>query len=262
MPSLRAILRLNAASCLGFGLVFVAAPGAVAGFLGPAPWGAILLIGVALVVNGIHLVIAARRPRPSRAEVIWFSLGDLAWWLMSLGLIASGTWVTSPAGVVATALVAAAVAGLGLGQLWHLGSDASGLGPSAHAARVVASWRGLPVWVKVWLLALNAVFLGAIAFVPSDLARVVLVAYIAGGPLLAGFAFLEGGLTRMMGLGHLLPWTPMLVWLLDALGRGLLPPAQSLYALCLAATVIVCLGFDLADLVRWWRGERAPIGIA
>jgi hypothetical protein len=262
MPSLRPLLRLNAASCLGFGLVFVGSPEAVAGFLGAPPRGAILLIGVALIVNGIHLVIAARRPLLSRAEMIWFSLGDLAWWLMSLGLIASGTWVTSPAGVLATALVAAAVAGLGLGQLWHLGLDASGLGPSAHAARIVASWRGLPGWVKVWLLALNAVFLSATAFVPSDLAQVVLVAYVASGPLLAGFAFIEGGLTRAMGLGHLLPWTPMLVWLLDALGRGVLPPAQAIYALCLTAAIIVCLGFDLADLVRWWRGERAPIGIA
>jgi len=261
MPSLRALLRMNAASCLGFGLVFVASPEAVAGFLGAAPWGAILLIGVTLIVNGIHLVIAARRPLLSRAEVIWFSLGDFAWWLMSLGLIASGTWVTSPAGVLATALVAAAVVGLGLGQLWHLGRDASGLSPAAHAVRIIASWRGLPVWVKVWLLALNAVFLSAIIFVPSDLARVVLVAYVASGPLLAGFAFLEGGLTRAMGAGHLLPWTPMIVWLLYALGRGVLPPAQSLYALCLATAVIVCLGFDLADVVRWWRGERALIGI-
>lgn len=262
MPSLPALLRLNAASCLGFGLVFVAVPEAVAGFLGAAPPGAVLLIGAGLVANGIHLAIAARRPRPSRAEVIWFSAGDMAWWLMSLGLIASGTWVTSPGGIAATAVVAAAVAGLGLGQLWHLGRDATGLGPSAHAARIVASWRGLPGWVKLWLAALNAVFLAAIAFVPSDLARVVLVAYVASGPLLAGFAVLEGGLTRAMGLGHLLPWTPMLVWLLDALGRGLLSPAQAVYALCLATAVIVCLGFDLADLVRWWRGERAPIGIA
>jgi Na+/H+ antiporter NhaC len=65
-----------------------------------------------------------------------------------------------------------------------------------------------------------------------------------------------------MGLGHLLPWTPMLVWLLDALGGGVLPPAQAIYAGTLAVAVIVCLGFDFVDVLRWWRGERAPIGIA
>ena len=46
---LATILRLNAASCLGFGLLFVVAPGGVAGILGSPPVWLVAALGAGLL---------------------------------------------------------------------------------------------------------------------------------------------------------------------------------------------------------------------
>ncbi len=257
MTSLQYALRLNAASCLVFGAVFAAIPQWVAVFLGSPPAWVILGIGIALLLNGAHLFFASLRRRPVWGEILWFSIGDMIWWLGALGLAATRTWVETPGGTVAAWAVAIVVAGLGLWQLTELGRARTGLGARPHLARIGRSWMGLPLWVRLWLFGLNGVFLAALAFVPSDMARVVLTGYVASGPLLAAFALAQGGLTRAAGLGHLLPWVPMLGWLAADFPAG----AQGVYAGVLAVCAAICLGFDVYDTARWLKGERAVIGL-
>lgn len=260
MTSLKTILRLNAAACVFFGVVFLAFPGPVAGFLGTAPAPLILGLGLALMVNGAHLWLAAQRARPLWAEVLWFSLGDLAWWLATAGLIATGRWITSAPGIAAALAVGLGVAALGCAQLLLIGASAAGQTPREHLGRVLRSWLALPRWVKLWLVALNLVFLAAPLILPWPAAGAVLTAYLASGPLLIAFAFSSGGMTRIMGLGHLVPWTPLLVWLL-CWSAGASGPA-SIYALVLAGATALCLALDLYDLARWARGARGVIGAA
>ena len=260
MASLRLVLRANALSCLVFGALFSIAPAAVARFLGDAPETAVFVIGILLIGNAAHLFFAAMRPALIRAEVIWFSLGDLLWWSGSLALLATQVWVTSDRGILVTWLVAVAVAGLGLAQLWLLGRATAGLHLKAYWRSIGASWLALPLWVKVWLFWLNGVFLAALFFVPSELSRIVLIAYVAAGPLLLAFAFFEGGLSRLMGLGHLLPWAPMVVWLVMWLWQTGLTSPDAVYGVVLAVTTMICLGFDIYDVRRWLRGDRAILG--
>ncbi|RRQ21597.1 hypothetical protein [Thiohalobacter thiocyanaticus] len=123
MPSLRAILRINATSCLLFGALFgalfAAMPNAVAGFLGApsAPGGVILVLGVLLGLNGIHLIYVSRAPRPSRAWVGYFSAGDFIWVLGTLLLVGTGLWINTPAGILSALVVAASVGAMGWLQL-------------------------------------------------------------------------------------------------------------------------------------------------
>lgn len=257
MTSLAVVLRLNAASCLGFGALFAILPGEVSLVLGAAPPGVVFGLGLVLLANGGHLALASLRSRPIEAEILWFSFGDMAWWIASLALIAAGVWVTTPLGIALALLVGACVAALGCAQLFLLGRKRSGLSASGHWRRIGHSWMSLPGWVKAWLFALNAVFLAAPALMPWDAARVVLIAYVASGPLLLGFAVHAGGLTRSMGIGHIVPWTPLFVWLTmqpDLFGHGLV---RSVYTVLLATVIALCLAFDIYDLVRWQRGERA-----
>lgn len=120
MPSLKTILRLNAASCLGFGAVFLSLPGSVGAFLGapPAPAWLLAALGAALIVNGAHLILASRQALPPKALILYFSAGDFAWVLATLGLIASATWITRPEGLIAALLVAAFVGWVGVSQLF------------------------------------------------------------------------------------------------------------------------------------------------
>jgi hypothetical protein len=110
--TLRSTLRWNALSCLSFGTLFALAPGAVASFLAhdPAPEWLVRIVGLVLVLNGAHLLWAARAGRVRPLEVLYFSAGDVLWVLGTLILIASGLWVQTLHGVVIAAVVAVMVA--------------------------------------------------------------------------------------------------------------------------------------------------------
>lgn len=259
MTSLAFVLRLNAASCLGFGVLFLTLPGGVSFVLGSVPPAVLVGLGIVLLFNGAHLLFASMRTRPNSAEILWFAMGDMAWWLATLSLIAAGVWITAPAGIAIAFFVALGVAGIGIGQIFHVGVDHSGLPAPEHWRRIGSSWMALPLWVKIWLFALNAAFLLAPIFFPWEAARIVLIAYVASGPLLGAFAVFEGGLTRAIGLAHLVPWVPMLLWLTIWIGSSEAHGLALGYAVFVAAMTAICLVFDVYDLWRWVRGERAII---
>jgi len=243
-------MRLNAASCISFGLLFLVLPGSVAAFLGTFPQAMVLALGLGMLGNGVHLIAASRRAELRASEVIWFSLGDLSWWLATLALIVANVWITSFAGIVVAVIVATYVAGLGVTQLWVLGLHASGNTFSEHLKAIAASWMALPLWVKVWLLILNGVFLAAFAYLPGRVAEVALIAYVATGPLLAGQLGYDGGLRRILGLAHLVPWVPLLAWLI-------ISPDGTNFATILTIVVAICLAFDVRDVWLFIKGDRA-----
>lgn len=256
MFNLAFVLRLNAATCLCFGIMFMSFPSGVSLLLGNAPPELIVGLGMVLIVNGVHLIVASIRKHPLSIEILWFSMGDIAWWLATLTLIATGVWITTKAGITLALVVALCVATLGLYQLFHLGLDRTCLSASAHWKRIGHSWMSLPLWVKIWLFALNAAFLFSPVFLPWEAARIVLIAYVASGPLLFAFALFEGGLTRAMGLSHLLPWVPMLVWMTIWIDRSEAPSLALGYATFLSVMTTTCLILDTYDLIKWIRGER------
>jgi hypothetical protein len=255
---LRNVLRLNGLSCLVFGGLLATLPADVAAFLGQTPELLLRLVGFGLLANGAHLLLVSLRKQPSAAEVMWFSLGDLAWWSASLLLFAAGIWVTSPFGIAALLAVALMVASLGLAQIFLLGMRRKGVSAQEHWRAIGRSWMALPLWVKLWLTVLNVVFLAAFSFMPSDIGRITLAAYFASGPLLFAFAFQQGGLTRHMGAAHLLTFAPLLAWLWTA--HGTLTAGELRYAIFLAAALILCLAWDVWDIARWLKGEREVIG--
>jgi hypothetical protein len=253
MDSLKFIMRLNAGSCLSFGLLFACVPNAVAVFLGAVPSMAIFILGIGLLVNGVHLIVASRRAVIRELEVIWFSLGDFSWWLATLALIAANFWITTTWGIAIAAVVATFVAGFGAAQLWVIGLQTHGHTSKQHLAAFVTSWLALPLWVKVWLVFLNGVFLAAFAFVPDRIGLVTIMAYVATAPLLIGQVGYDGGLRRILGLAHLVAWIPLLAWLI-------LVPDGSAYSMLLSLTVAICLAFDINDLRLFFQGDRRVVG--
>ena len=142
------------------------------------------------------------------------------------------------------------------------------VGPRRRLANLVWSWLALKTWVKVWLFALNAVLFAAIAFWPEPLAVATLASLPVTLVLLLALALAMNGLNRLVGVGHLIPWVPLLVYLdlrlvSDLAGPRIDPAAQPAlfaWAVLLGLGLTVCLGFDAWDAVRWWRGERYVLG--
>jgi len=137
-------------------------------------------------------------------------------------------------------------------------------------ARIAASWLSIKRWVKAWLFLLNAIFLFALAFWDTAIARWILAAYAASGPLLAVLMWRQRGLTRFLGVAHLIPWLPLLIYLLLRLTTELAgaqisvatSPALAAYLWVLVVAITLCLLWDAYDVVRYLRGQRFVLGSA
>lgn len=117
-----------------------------------------------------------------------------------------------------------------------------------------------PAWVLIWVNVMAAVLLisAGFAFVHRE-ARWMLLGILLG---MAGTISAYGifGFTRLMGIGHLLFWTPTLIYMITVHGRRLYEGTLFSRWIILAAYVIgISLAFDTIDLLRWLLGERGPI---
>ena len=130
---------------------------------------------------------------------------------------------------------------------------------SQLAIDIWRSFRSLPAWVQVWMAAiLMPVNLLSICFLHEPGA--ILIAILAIGGMLPnlGIIIFERGLSKMMSIPHLLPWTALVVIII--LDR---PEAGSLYdqyLLALAIVNCVSLAFDYPDSIKWLKGDRKVAG--
>ena len=118
-----------------------------------------------------------------------------------------------------------------------------------------------PAWVQIWL---NVLFAGAyllplalLVWASSRRAGIitVLASVLAG----AGVYWLFGqmGYVRLLGLPHILIWTPLLVYQWGQVRRPDMPRAPRMILYAVMAVMLVSLVFDYVDLARYLLGERA-----
>ncbi len=279
MDGVRWTLRLNVFTCSAFGILFTLHSPGVAAYLGAFPPFLLRLIGAMLFLHSAHLLFGSFRKTVLPVEVYYFSAGDVLWYLGSLLLLVSTDFITTTHGAVAVIVVAVIVGTIGLAQLWFLASAtersySDSLSSDCiprHFTRLEAigfSWMRVKTWVKIWLFALNAVFLAALLFWPTEFAQMVIAAYFATAPLLLALMIVQRGLTRLLGIAHLIPWAPLLAYVAlrlsgDLAGEQITYQGHAglfIYAIVLLGFVAVCLAFDVYDLACWIRGDRARIG--
>ncbi|MGB0921038.1 MAG: hypothetical protein ACPG06_02195 [Alphaproteobacteria bacterium] len=115
-----------------------------------------------------------------------------------------------------------------------------------------------PIWLQAWVLWMVIVNLGIAIFIPFKWARkeawVIAIAMVINIAFM-NFLFSQTGYTRLLGLSHILIWTPMLVWLAPRLKRH---GTGNLYGLGLHTVFItnaLSLIVDYIDLVRYLVGD-------
>ncbi|MEZ5967467.1 MAG: hypothetical protein R3C00_00165 [Hyphomonas sp.] len=115
-----------------------------------------------------------------------------------------------------------------------------------------------PQWVQVWLDIMMVVLLGLSAvfsFVRVE-ARWVLAGFLLGAVAMLGL-YSQIGYSRLLGLAHVIFWTPVLIYLLRRRAKWRLKETWSGKWIALAAIVMtVSLAFDYSDVARWLLGER------
>lgn len=123
-------------------------------------------------------------------------------------------------------------------------------------AEITASFRALPTWVIAWVfLILAPVNAASLAFLGQPSGAYVALFAIGGGVISLAIAIKSRGLTRLVSAGHIIAWTPLLLWLVLAP-----PPAEGAYDTYLTILIVVnaiSLAFDVNDARLWLRGDRS-----
>lgn len=119
-----------------------------------------------------------------------------------------------------------------------------------------------PAWVGMWINWLVvSVFILPLALLIWKESRIIgLVSFVAallGG---AGVFWLHSqmGFVKLLGLPHVLFWTPLAIYLFGKIKGKLTPLWPRRIMSVTFITVVVALLFDYADVIRWVFGERTP----
>jgi hypothetical protein len=86
-------------------------------------------------------------------------------------------------------------------------------------------------------------------------ARWTLAAWLLNGIIIMPYLYDQFGFVRLLGLAHIIVWTPLLVYLLGRRAHFALPSITGIYFWLLIVTNAVSLGFDYVDLARYFLGD-------
>ena len=113
-----------------------------------------------------------------------------------------------------------------------------------------------PFWLEIWILWMAVLNSASIFFVRRVEARWVLAAWLASLVTMSRL-FDEFGYTRILGLAHVLWWSPLVVYLFRrraSFGEG----AFGGWARWLLVTNAVALAIGAVDVLRFALGDRGP----
>ncbi|MCA0927824.1 hypothetical protein [Ruegeria profundi] len=118
-----------------------------------------------------------------------------------------------------------------------------------------------PQWIQIWLNILSfGAFLLPISLLIWRQSRVASIITLISSMLAAAgviFIFNQLGYVRLMGLGHIIPWTPLAFYLWYQQARADMPEPPRRIIRFILLTITISLVFDYADVVRYLLGERA-----
>lgn len=119
----------------------------------------------------------------------------------------------------------------------------------------VAHLLGQPLWVQLWVAWMGIINMAAIAFWPRREALTVLIVFAANVAFM-NLLFAIGGFNRLLGLSHVLWWTPLVVYLVRRLPAISASTGFGRWVRVLIATNALSLVIDYTDVVRYLLGDR------
>ena len=113
-----------------------------------------------------------------------------------------------------------------------------------------------PWWLWVGLLGLvNGV--APLFFIGSDEARVVLAALLVGA-IVQMLIVSRLGFVRLLGIGHVVAWLPMLLWLVPRLSNLDFGTPFGRWLFAVVVVDLASLAIDFVDVARYLAGDRQP----
>ncbi len=116
------------------------------------------------------------------------------------------------------------------------------------------------VWVPIWVNTMGAVLLLAVpfSFVRTEARWVLLAMFGAAVTIIALYS--QIGYQRILGVGHILFWTPVWLYLLARRKQWRVRETLSGKWIVLVVLIMtISLAIDYADTVRWLAGDRGTV---
>jgi hypothetical protein len=120
-----------------------------------------------------------------------------------------------------------------------------------------------PPWVGYWLywLTFGGLFLPLTLLIwkQTRLAAALAVASVVAGALGVSWLYGHMGYVKLLGLPHILFWTPLAVYFYRLIRREDMPPWPRRIMIVVLSTILISLAFDYTDALRYLLGERTPL---
>lgn len=121
----------------------------------------------------------------------------------------------------------------------------------------------LPQWVQIWIniiVLVPAISVVVLLFDRNTRKAAIVIFLLVGAGMLSVVALhAQLGMVRLLGLGHVIFWTPAAIYVWRKLASGSLRQPFRVVLWVLFLTLCAALVFDYLDVIRWILGERAPI---
>lgn len=115
-------------------------------------------------------------------------------------------------------------------------------------------------WLTVWLYWMAfAIAVTPLVLILSKATRLdAVIVFFTNLAMFVGMSWVydQMGYVRLMGIVHVILWTPLLIYLFLRAKNGEMPLPCRLVMWMFAATLAVSLVFDYTDVVRYLLGER------
>jgi len=128
-----------------------------------------------------------------------------------------------------------------------------------HFSAFQANTAQYPQYLQIWLNWLVAINLASVLFIfHKPQARWVLLAMI-GNVAFMMFLFSQVGFVRLLGLSHIIFWTPLLIYLAMRKGTLNVTSISGIYFIVVFVSNLASLVLDYYDVYRYIMGEREPL---
>jgi hypothetical protein len=118
-------------------------------------------------------------------------------------------------------------------------------------------------WMIAWLYWMSfAITITPLVLIFSKATRLdAVIVFLTNLAMFIGMAWIyeQIGYVRLMGIVHVILWTPLFVYLVLRAKNGEMPLLCRLVMWMFAATLAVSLVFDYTDVIRYVMGERASM---
>ena len=119
-----------------------------------------------------------------------------------------------------------------------------------------------PAWVGLWLnVLLLCAFILPISLViwkPSRLAGIVTPLVSVASAIATAQLYGAFGYVKLLGLPHIIFWTPLIFFLAAVWRKPNLPKAPRVILTVAMGAILISLAFDYVDLARYILGDRTP----